>query len=77
MNTAAKEIKPTQQLLTRKLLSIKLSISKKHISNLEKKGLPVIWVGSVPRYDYESVIKWLSEYKKNQQGEGGGKNATS
>lgn len=58
-----------EQLLTRTLLAQKLSCSERHIQNLEKKGLPVIWVGAIPRYEYREVIKWLSSYYKKQDAE--------
>lgn len=67
-------MKKEQQLLTRTSLGLKLSITPRHIYNLEKLGLPVIWVGAIPRYNYDDVVKWLKKNKKKFSMRGGDKN---
>lgn len=63
-----------EQLMTRAHLSLKLDVSERHIHNLEKKGLPTIWVGAIPRYNYREVIKWLDKYYKSLKAKGGDNN---
>jgi len=51
------------ELMTRETLALKLKVDPRTIYNLQKKGLPVVWVGDLPRYDYKEVRKWLKTYK--------------
>ena len=60
-------MKKEKQLLTRTSLGLKLSITPRHIHNLEKLGLPVIWVGAIPRYEYEAVVKLVKSKQKKIQ----------
>lgn len=53
----------TNDLLTRKALAEKLGIKVVTVYRLQKKGLPVILVGRLPRYDYDSVLSWLQMQK--------------
>ena len=69
--TICKEMN-SNQLLTRTELALKLNVSEKHIYNLQQKGLPTIWVGILPRFEYMQVIKWLNQYYKKQDLERGG-----
>ena len=49
-----------EDLLIRKGLSLKLNISIPTICRWEKKGLPVIRIGGIVRYDLAEVNKWIS-----------------
>jgi len=62
-----------EPLMTRTSLALKLNVSERHIQNLELKGLPVLFVGGVARYEYKKVISWLNKtyYKKLSKKKGG------
>ena len=62
-----------QPLMTRSMLALKLNVSERHIYNLQKKGLPTVWVGEIPRFEYTAVVKWLNTYYKNLSKKGGEK----
>jgi len=47
-------------LETRKTLSIKMHVSTRTIRRMELKGLPVIRIGGLIRYDMVEVEKWIS-----------------
>jgi len=46
-------------LMTRKTLALKLDCSPRTIIRYEKKGLPVIRIGGLRRYDWAEVTKWI------------------
>ena len=48
-------------LLTRKTLAIKLSVSQPTIVRWEEQGFPVIRIGGIVRYDIDKVEAWLNE----------------
>jgi len=45
---------------TRKTLSIKMKVSTRTIRRMELKGMPVIKIGGLRRYDPVEVDKWIS-----------------
>lgn len=49
-------------LLTPYHLSLELSMPKGLIYQLEKDGLPVLYVGNIKRYDLSDVKQWLRKY---------------
>jgi len=59
-----------ENLMTRKMLTLKLSISESTLIRWEKIGMPVIRIGGIVRYDWVEVVKWIElkkftkEYKK-------------
>lgn len=46
--------------MTRKTLSLALKVSIPTIIRWEKKGLPVIRIGGIVRYDLGRVMSWLT-----------------
>ena len=48
---------------TRKTLAIKLNVSTRTIRRYELKGLPVIRIGGLIRYDPIEVDRWIQENK--------------
>lgn len=55
------------KLLTTEQLSEQLQVTTQSIYNFKKQGMPFIKVGSVNRYDYEAVLKWMKEKEDNKQ----------
>lgn len=53
-----------ERYLTKKELSEKLKVSEMTIYRLMKNGMPVIYVGGQPRFNFEEVDKWLRERGK-------------
>lgn len=47
--------------MTRKILAQKLKVSSRTIFRLEKKGFPVFYIGTLPRYNYGKVMEWVAE----------------
>ena len=54
-------------LYTRKTLSLKLKVSTPTIIRWELKGLPVIRIGGIVRYDLEKVMFWLGNRKTEKE----------
>lgn len=48
--------------LTRFVLATKLGVSERSLSRFEDEGLPVVYIGKLPRYDYDKVIKWFKKH---------------
>lgn len=48
-----------ENLITRNHLAELLSVRPLTINRWEKKGLPVIHIGKLPRYDFMSVMDWV------------------
>lgn len=50
-------------LLTRKSLSLKMQVSERTIKRYESKGMPVLYIGKLPRYNYQDVLSWFINFK--------------
>lgn len=50
------------EILTRKHLALKLGVSEKTIFNYQLKGMPVFYIGTLPRYELDKVVLWFSKY---------------
>jgi len=50
------------EFMTRFVLSAKLGISERSLSRFEVEGMPVVYIGKLPRYDYDKVIKWFKKH---------------
>jgi hypothetical protein len=48
-------------LLDKPLLGKKLCCSVAHIDALRRRGLPVVYVGDLVRFDLSAVLAWLRE----------------
>ena len=55
--------KMKEELLTKTHLAIKLNVSKKTIERYMAVGMPVIYIGDLPRFQYSKVIKWFVNFK--------------
>lgn len=54
------KLKPiTEKLVTRKELAAFLQVTTRTVDNLREKGMPVIMVGSSPRFELATVKAWL------------------
>jgi phage terminase Nu1 subunit (DNA packaging protein) len=53
-----------EELLTRKHLAILLKVDPVTIWRYEHKGMPVMWIGHLPRYQYSKVLNWLKKQEK-------------
>jgi len=51
-------------LLTQIQLANLLKVSRRQIRYLEEQGLPTIYVGRLPRYEWKKVYDWLVGRKK-------------
>ena len=47
-----------KNLITRKHLASLWSLDIQTIHRYEKKGMPVVYIGKLPRYHYEDVEAW-------------------
>jgi phage terminase Nu1 subunit (DNA packaging protein) len=47
-------------ILTRHDLALRFQVHDNTIKNWEKKGLPVIHIGGLCRYDLAEVMKWVN-----------------
>ena len=58
-------------ILTRYEIALHFKVHENTIANWEKKGMPVIRIGLLRRYDLEDVNKWISlnNYYKGEQHE--------
>jgi len=46
-------------LLTTDDVAQLLRCSVRHVRRLRKDGLPVVWLGEVPRFERDAVVAWL------------------
>jgi len=46
-------------LLTRKALAAKLDCSVRHVANLQRAGIPCVYLGDSPRFELGAVLEWL------------------
>ena len=53
-----------QEFVTRKHLADLLEVSPSTIIRMEKQGLPVHYIGDLPRYVYEDVKEWIFKQQK-------------
>lgn len=51
-------------LITKEHLCMLLKVSKRTVERLQAQGMPVVYIGDLPRYKYNDVIKWLEKQKK-------------
>lgn len=56
------------KLLNAAELSLELGVCVKTVQRLQRKGLPVFYVGRCARYDLEEVQRWLREQRGDRQG---------
>jgi len=58
-----------ERLITKGQLAKELNVSIKTISRYMKKGMPVIYVGRLPRFKYYEVLDWFTNFKPVKGGE--------
>lgn len=58
MNPDPKQIAPF--LLTARELAAALRVSETQVKRLRREGLPVVWVGCSPRFDWDAARTWLA-----------------
>lgn len=61
-----------EELLTKKVLALKLKISSRSIGVYEKIGLPYLKIGNLHRYLYSDCIRWMES-----KGKGGDKHESN
>ncbi len=54
------------QLVDKQVLAQKLGCSAAHIDNLRKRGLPVVPLGELVRFDPAAVIEWLRQQSEEE-----------
>ena len=59
----------TERLLTKGQLATELRVSTRTITRYMKKGLPVIYVGTLPRFKYNQVLNWFINFRPVKGGE--------
>lgn len=52
---------PGARLLDKATLAQKLDCSPAMINKLMLQGLPCLYVGTSPRFDYDAVVRWMAE----------------
>ncbi len=61
------EARKADDLLTQSELAQRFKVSTAMIQKLRERGMPVIWVGQMPRYDYPVCREWVATQKAGDQ----------
>lgn len=57
-------IRENENMLKLKELAVKLNVHPNTVYRLVEAGMPCARLGSLMRFDYDKVIKWMEEDKK-------------